>query len=302
VNLAERKQSISSDVLGDGAISKGEFLPQTAPTSLSDALCGWYHNGGINAVSEFANAARELEGIGSVDLSAALQPILDAASAIEDIDPTGKGFKEALEASACALEGIDVAGVSKLFDSSTIASAPVDFDLVHFTETVQDLQKAGALVLKGIDLQDLDRAVAPLTEAARAAHALRAQAQSTVRRLQGSASTKAPAFVSQDSTKAASATPEISSPERAKTPEMLIEGYLDAHPEIPNHDALAEKIGIGRDVLFAIKGQIRWVRPVAYQCTADLIGCSTLALHQRRLVRRRRKGKSNQKSDAKSDR
>jgi hypothetical protein len=54
VNLAERKQSISSDVLGDGAISKGEFLPQTAPRNLSDALCGWYHNGGINAVSEFA--------------------------------------------------------------------------------------------------------------------------------------------------------------------------------------------------------------------------------------------------------
>jgi hypothetical protein len=303
VNRGEPYRAISTNGLDESVISKGDSSPQTAiTTALSDALGDWYRDGGTKAVSEFSNAARALEGLGSVDLSAALRPIIDAAAAIEDVDLTGKGFREALEASACALEGIDVAAVSKLFDSAALAATQTDFDHVHFTENVQELQNAGALVLRGIDLQDLDQAVAPLTEAARAAHEIGIQAQSAVRQLQSAVSIKPPASIGEgSSSQAPNATLEISSPERDETPEMLIEGYLDAHPEIPNYDALAEKIGISRDVLFAIKGETRWVRAVAYECTAELIGCPMLALHPRVLVRRRRRGKSNQKSDAKSD-
>jgi hypothetical protein len=87
----------------------------------------------------------------------------------------------------------------------------------------------------------------------------------------------------------------------ASTPQARIDDYLAAHPEIVNHEALAERIGISRDTLFAIKGEARWVRPIAYQSTAALIGCSEQDLHPHAVTRKRRKGKSNQKSDAKSD-
>jgi hypothetical protein len=122
------------------------------------------------------------------------------------------------------------------------------------------------------------------------------------RHLAAPESTPAPAVVTTRPGSAPSAVTLATASKPAPTPEKLIDAYLAVHPEIPSHEVLAEKIGISRDVLFAIKGETRWVRMVAYQSMAELIGCTEQALHPRFLTRKRRKGKSNQQSDSETDR
>jgi len=154
------------------------------------------------AISGFINGAHLLDGIESVELSVVLQPIIDAASAIEGVDPTTRGLRDALEASGCALEGIDVPAINQFFDvGATATGASVDFDLINFTATAQTIQDAGVRVLAGIDHQDVNGAIAGLSDAARAVQAFAIQAQTAVRYLPAPASIQSPAIVPENSRK-----------------------------------------------------------------------------------------------------
>lgn len=178
-------------------------------------------------------------------------------------------------------------------------------------------------MLAGLDHRILDQVLGPMTQATQAAQAiaeaLRAVAPSRVapetprsvssklgetapfdnetRPARDLTTTEEAESTSPGATRASNmdSLDEVSS--QNPTPEELVDAFLRAHPEIPNHEALAEKIGIGRDVLFAIKGEKRWVRSAAYEFTALLIGCKEQDLHPRSVVRRRRKGKSNSQSN-----
>jgi hypothetical protein len=251
------------------------------------------------AVSQFLTAARALDEIEFFDLSAALQPIADAASTIGEVDIASSAFQAALEATACALEGIDNSAITSALQSLEAIAGQISFDLAQIGANVQALQDAGAHMLEAIDAQDLDGAFSHIREAARAAEALSIGVQPATRQTTETTLPESRRLLSNDDPLK---TPSVEAllPERP-TPGTLIDEYLDAHPEIPNHDALAEKIGISRDVLFAIKSEARWARPIAYRWVASLIGCAEQDLQPRRLPRRRRKGKSNQKSDSKSD-
>jgi hypothetical protein len=289
-----RREQLPEQVFNDATAVSEQVV--NGADAIGDLLIG-----GNDAVYEFANAARALEQIDSVVLVAALQPIMDAATAVEGFDSTSVGFRDALEATGCALEGIDVAAISRMFDTGATATGNLDFDVVSFTATAQVLQDLGVQVLKGIDLEDLSGAIAGLSDATRVVQVLAGQAQAVQRHLPVPESKPTSVFVSPNLERAPSANKGTPASIPDPTPEDLIDAYLEAHSEIPSHDVLAERIGISRDVLFAIKGETRWVRIVAYQSTAELIGCAERALHPRFLTRKRRKGKSNQQSDSETN-
>jgi len=237
------------------------------------------------------------------DLATALQPVADASSAIADLNLTGSELQSALEATACALEGINAEALERAFQSLETdlnAASQTSIAPAQIGASIQALQDAGARLLEAIDLKDLDPAVRYLIEASQAAESLAVRVQAPALHLAAPILAKRAAAGEDPPTTSALAT-EAPLPKQRTIPEVLIDDYLNAHPEIPNHDALAEKIDVSRDVLFAIKGESRWVRPLAYQSTADLIGCTEQDLHPHLLTRRRRKGKSSSKPDSKSD-
>jgi hypothetical protein len=298
-SCAERPQESSDDVEQPGRVSRNLTQPLDGSQVVFETA--ELPSGLRNVLSEFVTSARALESLDIPDIAAALQPLTDAASAIDGIASSYSltAIQEALDASACALEGLDreaIDRVLKSIESVSQASSPIHGDRDLIASNLTALRDVGARVLASLDLRDLTGMFQPLEEATRATQAV----VTAVQRVQEGVAAKPGGS---EPNPGATSTPvgEVPLESGVPKPGELIERYLVAHPEIPNHEALADRIGISRDVLFAIKGEIRWVRSAAYECTAILIGCAEQDLHPRSVVRRRRKGKSNYKSNSQSD-
>jgi hypothetical protein len=248
--------------------------------------------------NEFLTSVRGLESIDVPTLARALQPLADAVTVMEDFAfiESRQAFLETLEASACALEGLDPASIASALESIKAVSevsSSLQVVIDEIAANLDVLQNAGVRILAGLDQGDLDRLLEPVREAGRAARAIGA----ATHEIGPSALVEPPSGVQESG-------PQLDTapvPNRTATAEELIDAYLRAHPEIPDHQTLADQIGISRDVLFAIKRETRWVRSVTYGWVAILIGCSKDDLHPRQMARKRRKRKSNAKANSNSN-